>query len=220
MICLGASGKPLSGKRCTAAQCKAEYSKRRKESRAGNSSPTASMASTAPTAAAPPVEVESLARFQLWELRGIFGRRDVDPDQLTPYELRNGVDERREEQYEYLIEGHWKEDKHDMGRIRARVHHSTLAPVYPCILMLHHAHALTHARHTPLLPDTPASLSQHLSLYACSQVTWVKLEELVHQLDDEELGVLDAYELANPNADWVDARQKCRAALAEPCEDA
>ena len=79
-----------------------------------------------------------------------------------------------------------------------------------------HTHApctCTHTCKTHPLPDTPASL------YACTQVTWVTLQEIVHQLDDEELGALDAYELANPNADWVDARRNCRAALAEASEN-
>ena len=35
MICAGASGKPLAGKRCTANRCKDEYAKRLKLQKAG-----------------------------------------------------------------------------------------------------------------------------------------------------------------------------------------
>ena len=42
VICLGQSGKPLSGKRCTASRCKLEYTARLKAAKLGSSSDTAS----------------------------------------------------------------------------------------------------------------------------------------------------------------------------------
>ena len=77
VVCLGASGKPLAGKRCTASRCKAEYSTRLKMARrqGGDGSDAASISSSASTSAAQPAaELESLVSFKLWELFGIYGR--------------------------------------------------------------------------------------------------------------------------------------------------
>eukprot|EP00966_Prymnesium_polylepis_P154642 3571002-Prymnesium_polylepis.1 len=60
VICLGASGKPLSGKRCTSSRCKTEYSARLKAARVGargaaseaGSSPTVTTVGGAATRAA------------------------------------------------------------------------------------------------------------------------------------------------------------------------
>lgn len=62
------------------------------------------------------VEIESLSKFVLWELRGIYGQRVHDPDTLTPYEMRNGINAEREEVPALLCAAHWKEDVNDEGR--------------------------------------------------------------------------------------------------------
>ena len=168
VICLGVSGKPLSGKRCTASKCKADYSARLKQAKlsgagggsdAGSSSPTASLGS-----AAQPVEVESMVGFKLWTLFVIYGRRDYDPDALTGYELRNGISTDREKELAYLVHANWKEDVNDSGR---------------------------------------------------STIVWVKLEEIVKALTDNELTVLDHYEQNNPNEEWRAARERFRELFAD-----
>eukprot|EP00966_Prymnesium_polylepis_P332681 7388164-Prymnesium_polylepis.2 len=50
VICMGDSGKPLSGKRCTASSCKAEYALRRKAAKLGSSG--SSEAGSSPTVSA------------------------------------------------------------------------------------------------------------------------------------------------------------------------
>ena len=79
VVCLGESGKPLAGKRCTSSRCKAEYAARLKMARqatsAGDIFDGASISSSASTRAAQPAaELESLVSFKLWELFGIYGR--------------------------------------------------------------------------------------------------------------------------------------------------
>ena len=118
VVCLGQSGKPLAGKRCTAARCKAEYSARIKlaKAAAGGSSSSASSPTASAGAAPLSVEIESLVCLKLWELIGIYGRREYDPDSLTSYELRNGISADREKELAYLVYASWKEDVNDVGR--------------------------------------------------------------------------------------------------------
>ena len=100
VICLGESGQALAGKRCRASSCKKAYAERLaalKAARTGHlvtpvargASPAPSTDGTTSTDSAP--DFDSLSQFKLWELLAVYGRRDYDPDQLSPYELRNGV---------------------------------------------------------------------------------------------------------------------------------
>ena len=100
VICMGASGQALAGKRCRASACKKAYAERmaaQKAARTGHlatpaargASPAPSTAGTASTDSA--TDFDSLSQFKLWELLAVYGRRDYDPEQLSPYELRNGV---------------------------------------------------------------------------------------------------------------------------------
>ena len=100
VICLGESGQALAGKRCKASACKKAYAERLaalKAARTGQlatpasrgASPAPSTAGTTSTDSAP--DFDSLSQFKLWELLAVYGRRDYDPEQLSPYELRNGV---------------------------------------------------------------------------------------------------------------------------------
>jgi hypothetical protein len=100
VICLGESGQALAGKRCRASACKKAYAERLaslKAARTGQlatpasrgASPAPSTAGTTSTDSAP--DSNSLSQFKLWELLAVYGRRDYDPEQLSPYELRNGV---------------------------------------------------------------------------------------------------------------------------------
>ena len=100
VICLGESGQALAGKRCRASACKKAYAERLaslKAARTGQlatpasrgASPAPSTAGTTSTDSAP--DFDSLSQFKLWELLAVYGRRDYDPEQLSPYELRNGV---------------------------------------------------------------------------------------------------------------------------------
>jgi hypothetical protein len=118
IICLGQSGKQLAGKRCTASRCKAEYAARIKLAKAAAGG--GSSAATSPTASAgaarSSAELELLVSLKLWELFGIYGRREYDPDSLTAYELRNGISADREKELAYLIYAEWKEDANDIGR--------------------------------------------------------------------------------------------------------
>ena len=95
VICAGASGKPLAGKRCTASACKSAYARRLQEAkRARTDGPPASSPPTrapSPASSATAGLDVSVAGFELWELRAIYGRRDYDPDLFTDYERRNGV---------------------------------------------------------------------------------------------------------------------------------
>ena len=54
--------------------------------------------------------------LKLWEMFGIYGRREYDPDTLTSYELRNGISADREKELAYLVYASWKEDANDVGR--------------------------------------------------------------------------------------------------------
>ena len=85
VICLGQSGKPLAGKRCTASRCKAEYAARIKlaKAAAGGGSSTATSPTASAGAARSSAELESLVALKLWEMFGIYGRREYDPDTLT-----------------------------------------------------------------------------------------------------------------------------------------
>ena len=114
-ICMGSSGKPLSGKRCTATKCKDEYAARRKQARASEEPASASPVNAA-SCMTQSVEVESINHFKLWEVLQIYGRRIHDPEKFSNYELRNGVSEGREEELAYLVHSHWKEDINDHGR--------------------------------------------------------------------------------------------------------
>ena len=118
VVCLGQSGKPLAGKRCTASRCKAEYAARIKlaKTAAGSGSSTASSPTASAGAAPSSVEIESLVGLKLWELLCIYGRRDYNPDTLTAYELRNGISADREKEPAYLIYAAWKEDATDVGK--------------------------------------------------------------------------------------------------------
>ena len=118
VICLGQSGKPLAGKRCTASRCKAEYTARIKLARAaaGDGSSTATSPTASAGAARSSAEPESLVSLKLWELFGIYGRREYDPDTLTSYELRNGISADRDKELAYLTYASWKEDANDVGR--------------------------------------------------------------------------------------------------------
>ena len=57
-----------------------------------------------------------LVGLKLWELFGIYGRREYDPDALTGYELRNGISTDREKELAYLVYAEWKEDANDDGK--------------------------------------------------------------------------------------------------------
>ena len=122
VICMGQSGKPLAGKRCTASACKIEYSKRMKAAkivmvelhpgRDGSASSPSTVRPASPRSAA----AESLSGFVLWELISVFGQREHDPDTFSPYELRNGPAADREPALSYLVFAHWKEGADDNGR--------------------------------------------------------------------------------------------------------
>ena len=118
IICLGQSGKQLAGKRCTASRCKAEYAARIKLAKAAAGG--GSSAATSPTASAgaarSSAELELLVGLKLWELFGIYGRREYDPDALTGYEHRNGISTDREKELAYLVYAEWKEDANDDGK--------------------------------------------------------------------------------------------------------
>ena len=118
VICLGSSGQALAGKRCRSSRCKAEYAARIKLAKAAAGG--GSSAATSPTASAgaarSSAELESLVSLKLWELFGIYGRREYDPDALTGYELRNGISTDREKELAYLVYAEWKEDANDVGR--------------------------------------------------------------------------------------------------------
>ena len=120
VICAGASGKPLAGKRCTASACKAAYAQRLQEAkRARADGPPASSPPTrapSPASSATAGLDASVVGFELWELRAIYGRRDYDPDLFTEYERRNGVSPDREKQYAILAFAHYKEDENDDGK--------------------------------------------------------------------------------------------------------
>jgi hypothetical protein len=120
VICAGASGRPLSGKRCTASSCKAAYSRRLREAKrarmdegADSSQPTRAPSPASATTPGPEV---SVAGFELWELRAVYGRRDYDPDLFTDYERRNGVNPDREKRRAVLAFAHYKEDSDDDGK--------------------------------------------------------------------------------------------------------
>ena len=93
VICLGSSGQALAGKRCRASRCKAEYAARIKlaKAAAGGGSSTATSPTASAGAARSSAELESLVALKLWEMFGIYGRREYDPDTLTSYELCNGI---------------------------------------------------------------------------------------------------------------------------------
>ena len=121
VVCLGESGKQLSGKRCTAAACKAEYSRRLAEAKrartgGGDAGSQASTRAPSPTSSATAGLDVSVASFELWELLSIYGRRDYDPDQFSSYELRNGVAPDRVKQRAVLAFAHYKENEADMGK--------------------------------------------------------------------------------------------------------
>ena len=123
VICLGSSGRPLAGKRCTASRCKTEYAERLKAARPEGSSEVEGRqgGSISPTNAASTASGRNadldLVGFKLWELNAIYGRRSFDPDKLSQYELRNGmVSEDREEELAYLVGAHWKENTDDVGK--------------------------------------------------------------------------------------------------------
>ena len=88
VICLGSSGQALAGKRCRASRCKAEYAARIKlaKAAAGGVSSTATSPTASAGAARSSAELESLVALKLWEMFGIYGRREYDPDTLTSYE--------------------------------------------------------------------------------------------------------------------------------------
>ena len=58
---------------------------------------------------------ESVSKFVLWELMAIYGCREYDPESFSPYELRNGVNEERDEELSLLVFAHWQEDANDKG---------------------------------------------------------------------------------------------------------
>lgn len=122
VICLGESGKPLSGKRCTASRCKAEYALRLKAARLGDGGGGSDAGSATPTlgaglaAAVAEAADGSLVGFKLWEIVSIYGRRDYDPEKLSSYELRNGISPDREKELALLAFAHYKEDANDGGR--------------------------------------------------------------------------------------------------------
>ena len=118
VICLGSSGQALAGKRCRASRCKAEYAARIKlaKAAAGGVSSTATSPTASAGAARSSAELESLVALKLWEMFGIYGRREYDPDTLTSYELRNGISADREKELAYLVYASWKEDANDVGR--------------------------------------------------------------------------------------------------------
>ena len=76
-----------------------------------NIAPTASAGAARSSA-----ELESLVALKLWEMFGIYGRREYDPDTLTSYEIRNGISADREKELAYLVYASWKEDANDVGR--------------------------------------------------------------------------------------------------------
>ena len=117
VICLGESGKQLSGKRCTAAACKAEYSRRLAEAkRARTGGGDAGVNARALADFIGDCRARRLGR----ELRALgaalYGRRDYDPDQFSSYELRNGVAPDRVKQRAVLTFAHYKENEADMGK--------------------------------------------------------------------------------------------------------
>lgn len=120
VICAGASGKPLAGKRCTASACKAAYAQRLREAKRARTDgePASSPPTRAPSPqSSTPAGLDvSVAGFELWELRAIYGRRDFDPDLFSEYERRNGVSPDREKQYAVLAFAHYKEDVNDEGK--------------------------------------------------------------------------------------------------------
>ena len=118
VICLGSSGQALAGKRCRASRCKAEYAARIKlaKAAAGGGSSTATSPTASAGAARSSAELESLVALKLWEMFGIYGRREYDPDTLTSYEIRNGISADREKELAYLVYASWKEDANDVGR--------------------------------------------------------------------------------------------------------
>ena len=118
VICLGSSGQALAGKRCRASRCKAEYAARIKlaKAAAGGVSSTATSPTASAGAARSSAELESLVALKLWEMFGIYGRREYDPDTLTSYEIRNGISADREKELAYLVYASWKEDANDVGR--------------------------------------------------------------------------------------------------------
>ena len=105
VICLGSSGQALAGKRCRASRCKAEYAARIKlaKAAAGGVSSTATSPTASAGAARSSAELESLVALKLWEMFGIYGRREYDPDTLTSYEIRNGISADREKELAYLV---------------------------------------------------------------------------------------------------------------------
>ena len=120
VICAGSSGKPLAGKRCTASACKTAYAQRLQEAKRARTggAPASSPPTRAPSPASsttPGPEV-SVAGFELWELRAVYGRRDYDPDLFTDYERRNGVNPDREKRRAVLAFAHYKEDENDGGK--------------------------------------------------------------------------------------------------------
>jgi hypothetical protein len=230
VICLGESGQALAGKRCRASSCKKAYAERLaalKAARTGHlvtpvargASPAPSTDGTTSTDSAP--DFDSLSQFKLWELLAVYGRRDYDPDQLSPYELRNGV---------------------SAGNVLAALA-LTLASDSLALVLASRARArlgclalaLASPSHRPSFPDpvlprfvlTDREKERALLCFAHfkedvtdagrSRHGWIKLDVIVRALGDNELNVLDHFEENNPNKEWTEAR----AALRElhPCDD-
>ena len=120
VVCAGASGRPLAGKRCTASACKAAYSRRLLDAKrartGGGASSSPPTRAPSPTSSATPGPDVSVAGLELWELRAIYGRRDYDPELFTDYERRNGVNPDREKRRAVLAFAHFKEDENDDGK--------------------------------------------------------------------------------------------------------
>ena len=125
VICLGQSGRPLSGKRCPADSCKKEYQRRWKAAKSVGEEPHlqtvpvrdgSGSPSTLPALSPKSAAAEPLSSFVLWELISVYGQREHDPDKFTPYELRNGPASDRERELAYLVYAHWKEGNDDVGR--------------------------------------------------------------------------------------------------------
>jgi hypothetical protein len=119
-ICMGASGRPLSGKRCTANPCKQEYTRRLKAAKTGESAGDAAAAGSAVSPltlpASPSSSVETVTGFTLWEIGSVFGQREFDPSKFNPFELRNGPAQDKEKELEYLVYAHWREGLDDVIR--------------------------------------------------------------------------------------------------------
>ena len=91
---------------------------------------------------------ESVSKFVLWELMAIYGCREYDPESFSPYELRNGVNEERDEELSLLVFAHWQEDANDKGLSAVRwvkLHGGHHAP----------AEGLRAGRPRPLPPEPP-----------------------------------------------------------------